>query len=284
MHELRAALVGNAPYLRLPYVTLVRHLFVDDTQRPTTAGNQRRARLLAVVEQSMAENVGNHPYLYNSEADLLSWSALPAPIGGDATLPTSVTGGVETLDTGHRVLTGAGVAIAVEAWCQDSHVHVTQYTDEEHARLRFWRCHGTHIVQQVFRSSSDAVRASDFAPSTLPWHLRQPPSPTSLLPLRMSDLHFRDSLRLYEQVHGRAFSANRPRYAYFSRIQAYGLSIDPITGKPAAFFLPPLQIVSHMLNFFRSSSAFELPKASRNPAAYVQKTKFGCVMLMNVCG
>lgn len=249
IQKLSAALAR--PGRRLPYTVLL-HLLFDDV------GSDRRAQLDRIVDRAIEENLADHPYLHAAASDI--WT--PAR-------PASSDSGTAN----DRCLTAAGAAIAAEAWCQDSHLNVSRYSADEHTRLRFWRCHGAHILGHVFVGAPE---------NELPLHLRAHGTHASqhLLPLRMSHLHWRESLRHHE----RAPHANRPRYERFTRLQAYGLNIDPVTGQPSAFFLPASQILTHMSNYFRTSSLFEMPKQSRSAAAYVKHAKFTNLMLLNVCG
>lgn len=245
---LAVSLCGEPPQQRLPYDALVRCAF----GWPVVA--ERERELLSIVDRYAEAQINDHPYLYKDEAAL--WQEVPGQ---------------------PRQLTGAGVAVALEAWCQNSLNHPARYSADDHTALRFWRCHAAHIIRQVFASSL----------TTLPAHLAGDAASLQHQ-LRMSNQHFRECFRSYAADHNhRLPDYNRQRYApRFSRIQAYGLqppAPSDHSGQPTVFFLPATQILTHMQKYFRSSTMFE-EHAWRSTDAYLKYAQFTNIVLLNLCG
>jgi hypothetical protein len=245
INQLEASLCGQSPQQRLPYEALLRYTF-DWLLPPERAGE-----LLSIVVRYAKTQIKDHPLLYEDEAAL--WELLPNE---------------------PRQLTGAGVLVTVEAWCQDSHHRPAQYSADEHTTLRFWRCHAAHIIRQVFASSVSSLPAQLVGDQA-----------SMQLQLRMSTQHFRDCFRSYVPDHApRLSDYHRQRYApRFRRIQAYGLQPAVPGGQPTVFFLPATEILTHMQHYFASNEMFA-ERNWRSPTRYVHYAQFTNIMLLNLCG
>jgi hypothetical protein len=218
------------------------------------------------IFQTYAQHVvQQHPYQYVNTHAL--WCDAPA-IG-------------ENSDPDY-FLTGGGVLVAIEAWCQQSIIAPASahcsFTTEELLELDFWQCFGKFIVGQVLtlpERSAAAVAAGG----------REIIDPE--LEQSLSNLHLQEAAQQYAALTGQRLKHNREKYAiHFSRIQAFGLhhEVNARTGKreAQAFFFPASHILQNMQRYFRSSTAFE-EQRWRSVNAYQQYAQFTSHMLLNLC-
>jgi hypothetical protein len=245
IQQLQCALIDPAPDQLLPFTALVNGVFGRQIRA------ERRVVLWTVAERVLTAPVNERPHLDEGERAL--WRMQLTNVG------------VESF------LSGACVALVGDAWCKDSFVHVTHYSEHEHSKLRLWRCHGPHILRQVFVQSIER----------LPAYIRDP---HSSLPLLRSEMQWNEGLRHYAATGQKTIKqlTNYNRKP-FTRLQVYGVSVDPTTQHTAVFFLPAMQILKHMQDYFLSSSIFEL-RTPCNSAAYVKHVKFTNLMLLNLLG
>ncbi len=242
---------SNEEENRLPYGVLASLVFPDRRNAfwYSNLWNAFKAYAERAIEQ--------HPYHYVSTHAL--WCEAP---------PTE-----EIMDPDYQ-LTGAGMLVAIEAWCQQSIIAPStpgcSFTTDELTELDFWQCFGRMIVDQVISVASSSE-------SKIEPELEQ----------GLSNLHLQEAAQQYAALTGQRLKHNRERYAtHFSRIQAFGLhhGNNARTGKREAhaFFFPAAQILQNMQRYFRSSTAFEETQW-RSVDSYRQYCQFTNIMLLNLC-